>query len=97
MTSVNVSTEILVQDHIEKPVKMEIMEAHDKSGHVGEADLQATLRHIGIKSTGDWKQCEGCAMAKARSKGVPKVSTSRATRSAERLCTDISGPYKSPS
>ena len=33
-------------------------------------------------------------MAKARSEGVPKVSTSRVTRPEERLCKDISGPNK---
>ena len=63
--SVNVSTEIVVQDHIEKPVKIDIMEAHDKFCHVGAAALQATLKNIGIQSTG-----EGCAMAKARTKSV---------------------------
>ncbi len=39
--------------------------------------------------------CEGCALVvKAKAKSVPKMAMSKATQPGERLCTDISGPYK---
>lgn len=74
--------------------RMDINEAHDKFGHIGEAALRATLKSTGIEATGVLRSCEGCALAKARTKAIPKFSTHRAEKPGERLCTDISGPYK---
>jgi hypothetical protein len=77
-----------------KKIKIDINEAHDKFGQIGEVALQATLKMLNIEVTGSLTPCEGCAFAKAKAKAVPKFSTTRATHAGERLCTDISGPYK---
>ena len=74
--------------------KMDINEAHDKFGHIGEAALKATLKTIGLGTTGVLRSCEGCAVAKAKTKAIPKVAANKAEKPGERLCTDISGPYK---
>jgi len=73
---------------------MDINVAHDKFGHTSEAALRATLKSIGIETSGALQPCEGCALAKAKSKAVPKVATNKATMAGERLGADISGPYK---
>ena len=52
------------------------------------------MKTLNIEVTGSLTPCEGCAFAKAKAKAVPKFSTTRATHAGERLCTDISGPYK---
>jgi hypothetical protein len=49
---------------------------------------------LNVEVTGSLTPYEGCALAKAKAKAVPKFSTTRATHAGERLCTDISGPYK---
>ena len=78
-----------------KQIKIDINKAHDKFGHIGEVALRATLKMLNIEATGSLTPCEGCALAKAsKAKAVPKFSTTRATHAGERLCTDISGPYK---
>ena len=77
-----------------KLTSMDINEAHAKYGHIGEAALRATMKSLGIKMTGVMYTCEGCALAKAKAKSVPKITMSKATQPGERLCTDISGPYK---
>ena len=74
--------------------KMDINEAHDKFGHIGEAALRSTLKMVNIEPTGTMRICGGCEMSKAKSKAVPKVGVHKATIAGERLCTDISGPYK---
>ena len=74
--------------------KMDINEAHDKFGHIGEAALKATLKTIGLGTTGVLRSCEGCAVAKAKTKSIPKVAANKAEKPGERLCTDIGGPYK---
>ena len=50
---------------------------------------------LNVEVTGSLTPCEGCALSKAKAKAVPKFSTTRATHAGERLCTEISGPYKS--
>ena len=74
--------------------RMDINEAHDKFGHIGEAALRATLKTINTEATGVLRSCEGCALAKAKNKALPKISMNKAEKPGERLCTDISGPYK---
>ena len=78
----------------EKPKTIDINVAHDRFGHIGEAALRATLKSLSMNATGTIKICEGCVLAKAKAKGVPKVTLNKAIQPAERLYTDISGPYK---
>ena len=52
------------------------------------------MKSLDIKMTGVMYICEGCALAKAKAKSVPKMTMSKATQPGERLCKDISGPYK---
>jgi hypothetical protein len=56
--------------------------------------LRATSKVVDVTPVGALYPCEGCALAKAKSKGIPKVSTNQATMPGQRLCTDISSPYK---
>ena len=78
----------------QKLEKIDINDAHDRFGHIGEAALRATLKTINFQATGVLKSCEGCAMAKAKTKAIPKTAQNRAEKPGERLCADISGPYK---
>ena len=80
-----------------KPAKLQALDinsAHDIYGHIGEAALHSTLKAVGINASGSLKTCEGCSLAKAKAKPVSKLSTVKATDPGERLCVDISGPYK---
>jgi len=77
-----------------KYLTMDINQAHEQYGHVSEAALRTTLKSINVRPTGNLRACEGCALAKAKAKSVPKVSTVRTTFPGERLYVDISGPYK---
>ena len=61
----NVMSAVVPDENANKVIKMNIMEAHAKYGHVSEAALRTTLKHLGIQVTGHWKSCEGCALAKA--------------------------------
>ncbi len=44
---------------------MDINEAHRKFGHATEKVVRSLLKSQGIKPTGDWAVCDGCARAKA--------------------------------
>ncbi|MGH3055561.1 MAG: hypothetical protein ACRDL7_11350, partial [Gaiellaceae bacterium] len=72
----------------------DIMVAHEEYGHLSEGPLRATLRDENIRVTGEWKQCDACARAKARQKAVPKTTEAKATRPGERICIDTSGPFQ---
>ena len=76
------------------PQDIDINDAHDKYGHIGEAALRATLKSIGLEPTGTLLACSGCAQAKARAKNIPKFTSLKSTSPGERMYTDISGPYK---
>ena len=73
---------------------MDINKAHNKFGPIGKAALGTTLRTTSIEATGVLYSCERCALAKARTKAIPKISMHKAEKPVERLCKDISGPYK---
>ena len=77
-----------------KDNKIDINDTHDRFGHIGEAALRATLKTINFQATGVLISCEGCAMAKAKTKAIPKTAQNMAEKPGESLCTDISGPYK---
>ena len=82
------------KDKPTKCVVLDINTAHDIYGHIGEAALRSTLKAINVDVTGKLQTCEGCSLAKAKAKSVSKISTVKATEPGERLCVDISGPYK---
>jgi hypothetical protein len=68
-----------------KPTPKKSMDIKVAHGHTSEAALRATLKSIGIETSGALQPCEGCALAKAKSKAVPsKVATNKATMAGER-------------
>ena len=75
------------------PKSMDIMEAHDKLAHISEVSLRKTLKWLGIKPTGSWTTCDGCARAKARQKALRKVTDVKASGPYERMFLDTSGPF----
>jgi len=93
-TNTKTVTQLPTANSTKKPTQIDINEAHDKYGHISEASLRATLKSLGIEPTGKIQSCEGCALAKAKAKAVPKITTLKASTPAERLYVDISGPYK---
>ena len=70
-----------------------IMEAHYKYNHCSEALLKKTLIYYGLKSTGKLLTCHGCMTAKGRRVNIPKKDLARATKPAQRLQLDLSGPF----
>ena len=72
---------------------MDINEAHRKFGHATEKVVRSLLKSQGIKPTGDWAVCDGCARAKATQKRTNKITTTEAEERGERLYMDTSGPY----
>ena len=76
-----------------KWIKVDINEAHELLGHVGERSLRDTAKTLEWDLTGQLEVCTGCTEAKAKATAVPKNTTVKATRPGERLFTDISGPY----
>jgi transposase InsO family protein len=79
------------KESITKWIKVDINEAHELLGHVGERSLRDTAKTLEWDLTGH--VCTGCTEAKAKAAAVAKNTTVRATRPGERLFTDISGPY----
>jgi hypothetical protein len=76
-----------------KMLSMTKNEAHRVFGHVGVQVLDNTAKHIGIKLTGELSTCGACALAKAKQRPVSKATNSGASRPAERIFVDTSGPY----
>ncbi|KAI2500189.1 PIF1-like helicase [Fragilaria crotonensis] len=72
---------------------MDINEAHRKFGHATEKVVRSLLKTLGIKPTGEWAVCDGCARAKATQKRTNKITTTEAEERGERLYMDTSGPY----
>ncbi|KAI2509133.1 PIF1-like helicase [Fragilaria crotonensis] len=77
----------------EKNEAMDINEAHRKFGHATEKVVRSLLKTLGIKPTGEWAVCDGCARAKATQKRTNKITTTEAEERGERLYMDTSGPY----
>ena len=56
---------------------MTIMQAHNRLGHAHEDAIRKAAKVIGFKITqGKMGPCEGCTLAKAKQKNVPKLNTS---------------------
>ena len=60
-----------------------ITKVHDKFGHIGKLALHATLKTIGKEATRVLCSCEGCALAKARTKAIPKILMHKADKPGE--------------
>ena len=69
------------------------MDAHYKYNHCSEAILKKTLKYYGLKPTGKMLTCNGCMIAKGRRVGIPKIDLAKATKPAQRLQLDLSGPF----
>ncbi len=72
---------------------LDINYGHRQFGHLSEQALQATMIHHGFNPIGQLKFCKPWAIAKAKSKPVPKVTHNIASKPAERMFIDISRPY----
>jgi len=72
---------------------IDINEAHLRFNHMGLGLLKKTLLYYRMPFHGKLKTCNGCMLAKARRVGIPKFDQHHATRAAERLQLDLSGPY----
>ena len=86
----NVAT---AEDDQQAVAAMSIKQAHDRLGHNNEDATRLVAKHLGIKiSPGGLMPCEGCTVAKAKQKNVPKVNETqvRATKFGERIYSDIS-------
>ena len=55
----------------QKMEKININNGHDHSGHIDESALRTTLKTINFQATGILKSCEGCALAKVKTKAIP--------------------------
>ncbi len=73
---------------------IDINNAHELYGHVSKGPLRASLIERNYVIVGNRKNCEACAYAKAKAKGVLKTPVKPAELKGERLSLDISGPYK---
>ena len=74
-----------------RPIKMSIMQAHSRLGHANEDMTRKTAKALGIIITkGSMGPCEGCSVAKAKQKNVPKhnVTHEKSTKFAERIFID---------
>jgi hypothetical protein len=78
----------------EKKKEIDINNAHELYGHVSHGILKPLLTTRGYVVVNTKKQCEACAFAKAKAKGVSKTTLLKAHEKGERLFMDISGPYK---
>jgi hypothetical protein len=75
-----------------KQVKMSIQQAHSQFGHAQKDAVQKAAKALGITiTTGSMGPCEGCSVAKAKQKNVPKHNTThvKATVFPERIFIDI--------
>jgi hypothetical protein len=73
--------------------RMSIKEAHDKLGHADENAIRKAAKALEIETLrGAMKACEGCAVAKAKQKNVPKESheTAIASKEERRMFLDVS-------
>ena len=51
------------------------------------------MKHLGCDVRGTLRSCDACRMAKARAKGVKKVTETKSERPGERMYVDITGPF----
>jgi hypothetical protein len=76
---------------------IDINDARELYGHLNYGILKPLLQQRGyvvIDQRRNKRQCEACAYAKAKAKGVSKTTQMKANKKGERLFLDISGPYK---
>ncbi|CAM9855209.1 unnamed protein product, partial [Chrysoparadoxa australica] len=77
--------------------QMDINEFHANIGHPSESYTKMAATQWNIKLTGKWSgDCEACAMADGRQKGLAKMTTTRAKKKLERIFIDIE-PHETPS
>ena len=70
-------------------VKVDINEAHQLLGHVGNDEMRKTAKAFGWTLTGKLNVCESCCKAKGRQKNLPGEEKDRAKKPGERLFIDI--------
>lgn len=77
--------------NLQAKVKMSVMNAHDRLGHINEAETRKIAKALGWElSPGAMGVCEACTIAKAKQKNVPKESEHvPAGKPNERIFLDI--------
>ena len=76
-----------------KLMKQSINEAHNQWGHHGVKHLKVIAEMLNIELVGQLKSCDGCGIAKAKRKSIPKTTAVKATRPGEHLFVDTAGPF----
>ena len=87
-----VTTDGKVKD-FPKIVRIDINEAHDRYGHIGETLLRKTCKHHNITLRHDMDSCDACNRTKAKQRNISKTSDKKAGRPGQRLMVDSAGPY----
>ena len=77
------------------PSSMNVNDFHNSLGHANVKALYETAKQMGIKLTGIREYCDGCAVAKAIKRAVPKVvdSSRKSSRPFQRIFMDLAGGY----
>ena len=73
---------------------IDIYHFHVSSGHLNERPLWETAGQHGITLTAVLQPCGGCLEAKGARAGVPRKTTSRASKLMETVHIDLAGPYE---
>ena len=76
-----------------KIVRIDINEAHDRYGHIGESLLRKTCKHHDIKLQHTMESCDACNRTKAKQRNLSKTSDKKADKAGQRLYLDAAGPY----
>jgi transposase InsO family protein len=72
---------------------MDINEAHQRLGHVGESVLRSTMRTHNITLTGTMIPCDACMLYKATQRPTRKITSITAQHPGDRMYVDTSGPF----
>ena len=81
----------LMSKEKERLKRIDIMEFHQKMGHISKATLEKVAETYGFKLTGTFEVCKACAEAKARQKNLGKKKTNGSENSPGRfLWMDVS-------
>jgi hypothetical protein len=71
--------------------KIDINEAHQRLGHMGETALRETFKQHGIKLIGTLIPCEACLLHKTRTKNIRKKAEVKSSYPGERISVDTTG------
>ena len=73
---------------------IDVNDLHCSLGHTNDAVVRETVRQLGIKVTGRFGYCDGCAGGEGIRKAVAKSTSCRAEKQMLRLFADLAGPMQ---